>query len=153
MSYFTDNPYVGSGLLPDSASGVQDYIDSGTIRIAYATYRHDPDRIEVCIHALRFLLEREIELITDEIKKKLFPAEAVCVFTFDSAISDCDANTELSSEALRELWCEFSPQLEPILRRCRMEKHGNEFVVFAPPRYILALTQPNILNFRRNFNR
>ena len=152
MSYFTDNPYSGSGLLPDSAAGVQDYIDSGTISIVSAVYRHDPDRVEVRIDARRFLLEREIEFITDEVKKKVFPVDATCVFRFAEAIGDCDANVELSAEALRELWCEYSPQLEPILRRCRMERHGNEFVVFAPPRYILALTQTTAGDFRAHLD-
>ncbi len=148
MSYFTDEQNPGRDLVPGSASCVQDYIDSGTVRIRSAVHMKEPERVQVVIDTSRFLLSSEIEFITEEIREKLRPIDTEIVFCFDSAIDAVNRSSSLSASALLELWCEHSPQLEPILRRCVFEKRGSEFVIRTPSRYMLALTQTAANEFR-----
>ncbi|MBO4879380.1 MAG: PolC-type DNA polymerase III [Clostridia bacterium] len=156
MSYFADNSHPGTGLPPGAANSVQDYIDSGTIRIRSAVRHRGTNRVTVTVDAQRFLLADETDLIRDEIRHKLAPLEADCDFAYQNAMADVSADKQRSAEALIDLWCAYSPQLEPILRRCRVECHGNEYVIFTPPRYLLALTQTTAGDFRayldKNFN-
>ena len=153
MSYFNDKNYKSTSLLPGEADSVQDYIDSGTIRITAATRERGKDHVIVCIEANRFLLDDEMRFIQDDIEAKLRPLDADCVFSFDSTLEEIRRDEKRRIEAFTDLWCAYSPQLEPILRRCRIELSGNEYIVHCPARFVLALTESTAGAFRAHIDK
>ena len=153
MSYFADNSYKSTVLLPGAAESVQDYIDSDTIRIVSATRERGSGRVTVTIETSRFLLGDEIRFITDDISEKLRPLETNCVFDYTNAIDEIKQNERRRSEAFIDLWCAYSPQLEPILRRCSVEMRGGECIIHCPPRFVLALTESTAGAFRAHLDK
>ncbi|MBQ1685015.1 MAG: hypothetical protein II072_05855, partial [Clostridia bacterium] len=153
MSYFADNSYKSTVLLPGAAESVQDYIDSDTIRIVSATRERGKDHVTVSIETSRFLLDDEIRFITDDISEKLRPLETNCVFDYTNAIDEIKQNERRRSEAFIDLWCAYSPQLEPILRRCSVEMRGGECIIHCPPRFVLALTESTAGAFRAHLDK
>ncbi|MBR5948561.1 MAG: PolC-type DNA polymerase III [Clostridia bacterium] len=126
---------------------IGEYLKNGIIEIVSAVHRKD-GAVEVRISASRILSEFEIRSIDREISVRLYPASAECIFDFGSALSI----EKFDAETLRELWCEFSPQLEPILRLCRITGGGDSFAVSVSPRYMLALSNGLINDFRAHIS-
>lgn len=126
---------------------IGEYLKNGIIEIVSAVHRKD-GTVEVRISASRILSEYELRSIDREISVRLNPANAECIFDFSSAL-----NIEaFSAETLLELWCEFSPQLEPILRICRITGGGESFTVNVPQRYALALSGSLASDFRAHLS-
>ena len=126
---------------------VGEYIKNGIITIISAVHKKD-GRVEVRLSASRILSEFELRSIDREIGYMLRPAPVECIFDF----SDAADIGEHGAETLRELWCEFSPQLEPILRLCRITGGGDSFAVSVPPRYLLALSTGLVNDFRAHLS-
>ncbi len=134
-----DNPYFEfSDEFP-----IGDYLKNGIIEIVSAVHRKD-GTVEVRICASRILSEFELRSIDREIGLRLQPAKAECLFDFASALSPSD----FGAASLRALWCEYSPQLEPLLDLCVIEGGGESFTVYVPPRYMLAISPKLVSDFR-----
>ena len=126
---------------------IGEYIKNGIIEIVSAVRRRD-GTIEVRISASRILSEFELRSIDREIGIRLHPANAECIFDFGSAL----AVKKFDAQTLRELWSEFSPQLEPILRICRITGDDANFTAAVPPRYMLALSGNFVSDFRAHLS-
>lgn len=131
----------------DAGLSIEDYIKKGIIEIASAVRKKDGS-VEVRITASRILSQFELVAIDSELSKKLLPCRVNSYFDFASA-SDEGAR---GAETLTELWCEFSPQLEPILRLCRITGEGDSFAFSVPPRYMLALSNGLVNDFRAHLS-
>lgn len=127
----------------DEDFNVGEYIKNGVIAIISAVHKKD-GRVEVRISASRILSEYELRSIDRGIAAMLRPAQVECIFDFSGASDMGDQGTE----TMRELWCEFSPQIEPILRLCRITGGEDSFVLSVPPRYMLAISAGLVNDFR-----
>lgn len=71
-----------------------------------------------------------------------------CSFDYSEVVARLVGGDGEPELLLLDLWCETAPQLEPILRRSRVERHGGEYVFFVPERYTRAVSQAAAGDFR-----
>lgn len=124
---------------------------NGKLTIKSAKRTAAGDSVLVSINAKCLLYKKEIEAVKAHIKNALEPAKTECVFDF---FSDTDGTEKplISEQDFLALWCEFSPQLAPVLAYCRIELSGSDYVIYAPERYMRALSQHLMSDFRLNLN-
>lgn len=124
------------------------YAGNGTIRIDSAVRSKKTGIITMGITATRILLPAEMDAIKKDIADMLLQPGAVCNFDFTQVVERLKKGLDEPGLLMRDLWCETSPQLAPILKKCRMEMHGNEFVFCVPLRYYRALAHQAASDFR-----
>lgn len=124
------------------------YVTDGIIKIVSAVRSRKTGIVRIKIDANRLLLPSEMRAIKNDIADKILMAEVECSYGFDNVVSNLEQGKGKPELLLRDLWREISPHLAPILDRCRMERHGNEFVFFVPIRYEKALSQQSATEFR-----
>ncbi len=129
-------------------------VNEGIIRVKKASYNPSQNIINVDILADRIFTARESELIGEGMLRVAcangdFSGYRInCNFDFSSCFTRLENGTESAEEQLLSLWAAYSPQLAPILDRSRIEKQGNEYAVYVPARYELALSKQTTSEFR-----
>ena len=133
------------------------YISQGIIEIVSAVRKKD-GVVEVRISASRILSEFELRAIDSELSIMLFPGGVRSIFDFSPALSEQGYMKTTAVDHLCGLWCEFSPQLEPILNLCSIRfydgsgRFDDRFVVSVPPRYMLAMSTQLVNDFRAHLS-
>ena len=129
-------------------------VNEGIIRVKKASYNPSQNIINVDILADRIFTARESDLIGEGMLRVAcangdFSGYRInCNFDFSSCFTRLENGTESAEEQLLSLWAAYSPQLAPILDRSRIEKQGNEYAVYVPARYELALSKQTTSEFR-----
>ncbi|MCH5279116.1 MAG: PolC-type DNA polymerase III [Christensenellaceae bacterium] len=129
------------------------YSADGTIKLTSAVRCKKTGEIRVNIEARRILLPAEMDAISMNICDELPQQNVKCIYDFSNVVRELEQGQGDPGSLLCDLWCELSPQLAPILMRCRIERHGNEFVFFVPVRYHRALAQQQVSDFRALISR
>ncbi|HAY19884.1 MAG TPA: hypothetical protein DCY17_03635, partial [Clostridiales bacterium] len=125
-----------------------EYLSNGTISIKSAVRSKKTGEIRVGIECARLLLPAETEELEKNIQAELQYQTVKCSFDYSAVVARLVGGDGEPELLLRDLWCETAPQLEPILRRSRVERHGGEYVFFVPERYTRAMSQAAASDFR-----
>lgn len=125
-----------------------EYLANGTVSIKSAVRSKKTGEISVDVECARLLLPAETEELEKNIQAELQYQTVKCSFDYSEVVARLVGGEGEPELLLLDLWCETAPQLEPILRRSRVERHGGEYVFFVPERYTRAVSQAAAGEFR-----
>lgn len=125
-----------------------EYLVNGTVSIKSAVRSKKTGEISVDVECARLLLPAETEELEKNIQAELQYQTVKCSFDYSEVVARLVGGEGEPELLLLDLWCETAPQLEPILRRSRVERHGGEYVFFVPERYTRAVSQAAAGEFR-----